>query len=211
MKKTLIIAAAALISASAFAQTVSSANVVGYNKIDLTAGQFSLISTAWVGTNNTVGGLFNDLPGGTVVYFWNNAGQSYSSVSKGRGGWGDGATNIIERGAGVFVSLPTGEDQQLTISGEVPNDGDFTNHVANGFSMISFPYPTDVAFEDTSLFTNSVGGDVLYFWNNGYTSISKGRGGWGGGETNVIKMGTAVFYSSGTAQSVGENQPYSID
>ena len=57
MKKTLLIAAAALISASAFAQTVSSANVVGYVKTDTPADTgFTMIAALpfALGTNETV-------------------------------------------------------------------------------------------------------------------------------------------------------------
>jgi hypothetical protein len=57
MKKTLTIAAAALISASAFAQTVTSANVVGYVKTGTPdAGSFDIIAASQFsdGTNSTI-------------------------------------------------------------------------------------------------------------------------------------------------------------
>jgi len=55
MKKTLIIAAAALVSASAFSQTVSSANVVGYiQSTTPAAGSYDIVSLGILGTNDTV-------------------------------------------------------------------------------------------------------------------------------------------------------------
>lgn len=82
MKKTLLIAAAALISASAFADdnVVSSANIVGYVKIDSIGDAITLPGSQFmVGTGNTISETLGDaLPMGSKVYAW--TGSGYANV-----------------------------------------------------------------------------------------------------------------------------------
>ena len=88
MKKTLLIAAAALISASAFAETVSSANVVGYSKVELAPG-FTMISTPFADGTNAISiqsvistdGLTAASSAGSAdqILFWDNVGLKYDS------------------------------------------------------------------------------------------------------------------------------------
>jgi hypothetical protein len=212
MKKILLIAAVALISASVFAQTVQSANVVGYNTLELTQSAYNLVSTAFLATNS-IDTIFGDLPTGTKISFWDAGTQGYTAVTKGRGGWGTGGTNVIERGAGVFILMPAGSDVDQVVSGDVPDDGSFTNFTVNGYALLSFPYTADVVFSNTAVFANSATGDKISFWNgSGYTSYTKGRGGWDVAvATNVIEIGSAFFYLTGAAGNEADTQPYTLD
>merc|ERR1711879_850128 len=68
MKKTLIIAATALIGASVFSQTVTSANIVGYVKTVTTNG-LKIVAQQFDSTNATPTSLFGDsLPIGSKIY-----------------------------------------------------------------------------------------------------------------------------------------------
>ncbi len=216
MKKTLLIAAAAPISASAFAETVTSANIVGYVKTVITNDSFNMLSTAFINTSNTIEGLLGDVDG--TVYFWDSDIQNYMSVTKGRGGWGDGGTNVIERGSGIFLLAAAGNDIEQTFSGDVPTDGTFTNYTAGlgGYALMSLPYTADIAFSNTALFASADASPTIYFWSGaGYESYSKGRGGWTvTAASRIIKAGEPFFYKTGaadTGKSITEVQPYTLD
>jgi hypothetical protein len=212
MKKSLAILAIAALSVATYAQTtVSSANVVGYSKITIPSNDYALVSTSFISTNNTIEGLFGELPTGSLILFWNPTAQGYTSVSKTFGGWGAGGTNIIERGSGVFVKLPAGaESVELTVSGDVPNDGSTPVVTLEGYALLSYPYSIDIPFGDTALATNASTGDIISFWDNGWKSYSKTFGGWGTFATNTLKMGQAFFYRSTSTKQLDEVKPYDL-
>jgi hypothetical protein len=217
MKKTLAICtAAAAFAAISFAEeSVSSDNIVGYNTINLVEGEYNLVSTAFLSTNSTIEGLFADLPSGSAVLLWDKIKQSYISVNKTRGGWDAGATNVIARGSGVFVQVPSGQgNQEVVISGDVPNDGTYTNYTSEGYTLVSYPYTTDTVFSNTAVYANSTSGDSVSFWNpdTGYTTFNKTRGGWDAGvETQVVTMGTAYFFNAPSSGTEVEVQPYNLN
>lgn len=214
MKKFLTVTAmiSALVVSIASAQTtVSSANVVGYNQITLPSNQFTLVSTSFIVTSNTISDLFGDLPSGTTIYIWDVSQQKYITSSKSRAGWDSAATNTIQRGSGVFITLPAGYSTNVYMSGDVPNDSASGVHVASGYSLLSYPYPADVAFTNTALAKNAVSGDVISFWNNGWVNYGKSRAGWEASVSNInLKIGQAFFYSSSTNATRNETQPYTI-
>jgi hypothetical protein len=202
---------AGLIGSSAFAQ-VSSANVVGYNKVTLQQGGYNVYSTAFIDGDTTVSNLFGSLPTGTSISFWSAGSQSYTTITKSRAGWGTGATNVVERGAGAFLLLPAGSNYEVISSGNVPDDGVFTNYTVNGYAMISFPYTADVEFQNTAVYSNSATGDSISFWNGtGYTTYTKSRAGWGAATNALIQQGSAFFYLSTAAGAEAEVQPYTIE
>lgn len=213
MKKSLaFLTAFAAFSMFSFAETVSSANIVGYNRITIPSNNYALVSTAFISTNNTIEGIFGDLPTGSSVLFWDPVAQGYASVSKTRAGWGDGGTNTIERGSGVFVKLPEGvESVDITASGDVPNDSSVTYFTLEGYALLSYPYPSDVPFGNTALATNSLTGDSISFWNNGWQTYSKTRAGWGDFATNTLELGQAFFYRSSTTTQIDEAKPYNLE
>jgi hypothetical protein len=219
MKKTFAICtAAAAFAAISFAQedsnTVSSANVVGYNKVNIPSNDYALVSTSFLSTNNTIEGIFSDLPTGSMILFWDSEKQGYTSVSKTFSqGWGDSGTNVIERGSGVFVKLPAGVDAvELTLSGDVPTDEDVSFFIQEGYKLLSYPYPSDVPFGETALATNSLTGDIISFWDNGWKSYSKTFSkGWGDFATNTLSMGQAFFYRSSATTQVNEPKPYELN
>ena len=80
MRKILMTAAVLTCAASiASAQTVTSANIVGYNKIATVNGDLVLAGVPFNGVSNTVSEILGDtLPMGTKVFTFNGA--SYDSV-----------------------------------------------------------------------------------------------------------------------------------
>lgn len=204
MKKFAIIAAALLVSASAFAQTnqVLSRNAVGYVRVDAPAGKFNLIRLDFVnlsGTGYTVTNLFgNQLAQGTAVYIWDLSNQVYRIENKGARGWLPG-TNVIRRGAGMFIS--SSSNAQVFLMGEVPDQ--FTAPTSGvygltGYNLVGVPYPVDTPITNSPFFLGAAQGDALYLWNTNqtYDIYNRGARGWLPPTiTNVVlKPGQGMWY-----------------
>lgn len=181
-------------------------NVIGVTKVTLPANQYVMISTSFLNESNTVQGLFGDFPTGSEVVFWNADQQQYVSVTKTRAGWGTSGTNSIIRGTGAFLSTP--QATNLFVAGDVPDDGTSTIYVANGYALLSYPYPANIAFTNTTLATSALTGDAVSFWDNGWSTFTKTRAGWVGTTNVQLRSGQAFFYQSTTDASRTEPQPY---
>jgi len=212
MKKTLTtLVVLSLIGGAAFAQTVTSANIVGYNKVTVNNGDYTLISSALLGTNNTLGTLLADVPVGTSVLSWNSGTQSYETVSKTRGGWGTAATNTLPQSGGVFVQLAGGSDFDIITSGDVPTNSTISIDTVNGLTLVSYPFPAPVAFSNTTIASSALVGDSVSFWQSGaYNTFSKTRGGWGANGATIIQPGQAFFYLTTTGKANAEAVPYNL-
>jgi hypothetical protein len=212
-KLVAIVIAAVAFSASSYSQTntVSSANIVGYNQITIPTNQMVLISTSFLNDSNTVAGLFADFPTGSKVSIWSSSQQKYIAVAKGRTGWGTGGTNQISRGTGVFITMPQGVGTNFFVSGDVPLDPTSSVYKVNGLALMSYPYPADIAFTNTALAKNAATGDKISFWNNGWVSYAKGRTSWGSATNIQLKIGQAFFYQSSTNMTLNEVKPYTIN
>lgn len=213
MKKILITAAVTgLISGMAFAQTnvVSSANVVGYNQITIPSNQYVLVSLSFNNASNTVNDLFGNLPTGSSVLFWNPVTQDYITVNKTRSGWGTGGTNTLLVGSGAFLKLPVATN--IYMSGDVPMNSTSTLYVVSGYKILSYPYPTDMAFTNTALAKNAATGDELSLWiNNDWAVYNRTRSGWGSATNLKLQVGQALFYKAAGSRTVDEVKPYTID
>jgi hypothetical protein len=213
MKRFIIpVVIASLIGGSAFAVTnvVNSVNVVGYNQVVIPSNQFVLVALDFNTTNNTINGLFGNLPTGCEVLFWNPTAQNYQTFTKGRSGWGASGTNILAIGAGAFLKVPAATN--IYMSGDVPMNGTSTLFTVSGFKILSYPYPADMAFTNTALAKGSITGDELSIWNNGWSSYTRGRSGWAGAVTNVkLQVGQALLFKANTNRPVNEVKPYTIN
>jgi len=162
MKKTLIVAAAALISASAFAQTtVSSANIVGYVKVATTNG-FQIVSTQFDSTNNTPAGLFGDtLPLGSAIYKYDPVSGYIGNISTYETLLfvGDAWSADLDLSDGSFW-VETAAVNTNIFSGEVNMAASVTNNLVPGFTLTSYPYPVSVSIEDLDI-TPALG-DAIY-------------------------------------------------
>mgnify|MGYP003572153135 CR=1 FL=1 len=212
MKKYAIAAVAIALSSACFAQTsvVSSANIVGYNKITCPADEYVLVSLDFEGASNTVSSLFSTLPQSSQVLIWDAGSQAYTTITKTRGGWGTAGTNTIDIGNGAFVKSPSATN--VFFAGDVPTATNSSISVVDGYAVVAFPYPADVAFTNTALAKNASSGDKVSVWNNGWTTYSRTRGGWESATTNLtIKVGQAVLFEAGANASATEVMPYSVD
>jgi hypothetical protein len=210
--KTLLIAAAALAVGiiSPKAQTVYSANVVGYTTLNLTNGlnlianQLDLDGT---GTNNTLQSVFStNLPNLTKIYVFSGGGWQnvqYSSASGGK--WLGAATNLVSAalnpGYGVMVSIPTTlppTNIVVPLVGQVLQ-GAYTNTITAGLQIVSCQIPLSGQI-DTNLFYKPTKLDKVYTWNAGIQNYNGTSPQWSGtswlGGDPALSVNQPVFLNA---------------
>ena len=191
MKKTLILAAAALVAGSALAAEVLSVNAVGFIQTTCPAGQYTALSCPFYGNDSDTGGtawtntpIAKSATGGEKVYFWNGTMWSVGEYVKGRTGvyaWDAvAAAKVLEPGE-CFLYKPVAE-QDAIVSGEVPDDASIELAIAGGgaYTALGLPYPVETAWTNTALALGATGGEKAYFWNGSMWSVGeyvKGRTG----------------------------------
>ena len=205
MKKILLASALVLAIAvsAAVAQEVLSQNAVGYIKVSLPANKF--VSVAQPLNNmgkadNKFGetSIAQELPQGSIVYFWSAENQNWGGGTKGGKGWAPGQSNkVIVAGEGFFIKSP--KDGEVTITGEVPAEPT-TDRVIPGnmaFGAIANPYPVDFKFGESDTAKNATQGSIVYFWSvdsQNWGGGTKGGKGWAPGQSNrVVQAGEGFF------------------
>jgi hypothetical protein len=185
--KTLLIAAASALAAavtSSQAQTVYSANTVGYANLGLTPGGYELITPTFdldgTGTNGTISTVVGtNVAVGTSVLAWTGSGYNtliYESPKKGSPvawqllGFGADPTYPINAGQGFFISDPS--DTNLTVTGNVLS-GNVTNAYvlpSGTYALVGaqIPYGGDIG---TNLnYTPNTGDSILTWGGNGFNT-----------------------------------------
>ncbi|MGH7953617.1 MAG: hypothetical protein ACREFE_17105 [Limisphaerales bacterium] len=195
--KTLLIAAAALVAGiiSSQAQTVYSANVVGYVNLPIPANQFTLVANPLDNGTNTLNSLFASAPVGAVLEMWNGSG--YSSASKTPAGWNPNST--VAPGEGFFIKYASSATNTFVGSVVAPSGTSVTNSFQAGvFYLVSSPIPYADTLTGTNLNLQLGVGSVVEIWNGaGFTSSSRTPAGWSANLT--ITPGEGFFVKSATA------------
>jgi hypothetical protein len=153
MKKTLLIAAAALVAGviSSEAQ-VYSANIVGYVNVALPAGQFALISNPLDDGTNTANDLLGTLPNKSAIELWNGS----SFVTYGKSASGFTPNPAIPVGTGFFVKSATAFTNTF-VGNVVPAPGgnqSTVNFPAGTFVLVGSSLPVSGTFNDVG--TNTI-------------------------------------------------------
>ncbi len=227
MKKTLWIAIAGALAASviaASAQEVLSANAVGYIKKTLPAGgklvAVSMPLDSMTEANNVFGrtSLAQEMPVGSIVYFWDETLQGWGGGIKSGKGWSVGDSNkVIKPGEGFFIkgNPAAVADVEVTITGEVPADTTMTRALLGGNALgtVGNPYPVDFKFGDSQLAQDAPVGSIVYFWDmalQGWGGGIKSGKGWSVGDSNrVVQAGEGFFLRQvGAAGSWEAAKPY---
>ena len=187
--KKIIIAAMALTCATAIvsADTVTSENVVGYNKFQIKDG-LQMPGLQFIGTGDAIPeSLFGDsLPVGSKIYIWGNDGTTsgYEAIAtyiqpalppNAPTKWDNDP--VIPLGAAYWVRLPSAisTNIEVTISGDVLMDSNKVVTIESGLQLICNPYPVALTVGDLNI-TPAVG-DKVYVWGNdgttaGYISVT---------------------------------------
>jgi plastocyanin domain-containing protein len=174
MKKMMIISALTACAAVVAAETVTSANIVGYNKDTLPVGlkisgyQFSADETL----DDIYGGQY---PEGTKLYTY-TAGAGYGASAtyetyfdldtyQNVTGWNP-ATVTLSTGQGYWLDNSSGSvTEEAVVSGEVPSADVVTNNISIGLQLIAYPYPVAMNLVDMEF--SPTEGDKVYTYNAG--------------------------------------------
>ena len=201
------------------AQTVTSANIVGYSKTIQPSGEFVLAAPGQF--SGTAGGItlsnaFSGVVGGEKVYVFNGSAYDIYEYYAGYG-WFDGLGN-----PGGAVVLPEGESVWLTgvagavtiMAGEVPSADSVTNAVVAGFNLISDPYPVELAVADIDV-SGFVGEEKIYVFNGSAYDIYTYYAGYGwfdglGNPAGSVKIpvGEGFWLSAVNSGSLVFNKPF---
>ena len=181
MKKLAITAAVLACATSIVSAQVTSANIVGYGKVDAVAG-LQLGSMQFNNGNaNTLDSIFGDLyPLGTKILTY-DGGYTFSTYAISYPppnytpveGWSVGIPSL-EPGQGFWIQLPLDAvgNYESIMSGEVPLGDAVTNSIVSGLNLLSYPYPVEMEIQDLG-FTPTLGDKIFVYSNaGGYTTVS---------------------------------------
>lgn len=182
--KTLLIAAAALAAglASSQAQTVYSANIVGYVNVTFPAGQFTLISNPLDNGTNTANDLLAALPNKSTIQLWNGTGfDTYGKTSS-----GFTPTNpSIAVGSGFFVNSSALVTNTFVGNVVPASGGSSTNVIPQGtFVLVGSILPVGGTFNDVGSNTLNLSATLpnkstIQIWNgSGFDTYGKTSAGF---------------------------------
>jgi len=174
--KKLVMTAAVLATAAGVvtAQTVTSANIVGYNKDGIPANGLFIAGVQFDGgapaTPSTVFGT--QLPVGSKLYAYTGSGyavaefiDTYDEYYNPIQAWDNDALDLSS-GNGFWVENKSASPVAPIISGEVSLAPTTTNSIAAGLSLVAYPYPVSVEVQSMG-FAPAIG-DKIYVYGSGY-------------------------------------------
>jgi len=173
--KTLLVAAAALAATiiSSQAQTVFSANVVGYVNQSPAANVFTLVANPLDnGAGNVLSNTFVGIPGGSTIQVWNPGSASFELYKFQANHWKDLAANtnadnfILAPGTGVFITPSATWTNTYVGSVVAAVNASVTNTVQPGLQLVSSLVPYAGLVSNTAAFNLTVaGGTTLQQWD----------------------------------------------
>jgi len=175
MKKTLLIAAAALAAGVISSQAqVYSQNIVGYANVTVSAGAFALVGNQLDTGSNTLNNVLSNGPvgnGSTTVAIWTGSGFTslgYYTTADGapQNGWYDSSFNLSTNGfplsTAIFVRNTAPTNIVLTFVGSVVT-GTNNYTVNNGLNFYSQPIPLGgTSLDSTNINFPATGGQDTY-------------------------------------------------
>jgi len=179
MKKTLLIAAAALVAATITSEAqVYSANIVGYVNHVNTAGEYDLIANPLTTGNDVLTNVLTGVSGSSTVQYWNGSAWVAAQYSSKTGHWLSGGNNVdntaLPVGVGFFYSA--GSTGTNTFVGSVVGTAgsSVTNSIPEG---VYSPVGELIPYADTVTNTSTVnlqvaGSSVLQIWSVGTQGFS---------------------------------------
>jgi hypothetical protein len=205
--KTLLIAAAALAAAtiSSQAQTVFSANVVGYVNVIMPAGQLVLVSNPLDDGTNTTTSLGQNLANKSQIQIWNGSG--FTATSKAGGVWTPDLS--IPVGTGFFVNSKTAITNTF-VGTVIPGVGGSTTNALPLNTLVlvgsTIPYAGDLNDTNLNLGPTLANKSQIQIWNgSGFTATSKAGGVWTPNLSLSVAQG--FFVSSKTATNWVQTLP----
>ena len=184
MKKLVMTVAVLACAASIVsAQTVTSANMVGYTKVNAVGGQLTMCALNFETGGATLQELIGtDVPNLSGLFLWDVSAGAYVTASLGsRGTWSPDL--VLELGDAFWIQAAGSGTNELIFSGEVLiTDSVIT--VPSGLAMVGYGYPVDQDWQNTQISADLPNLSGLFVWDNdtqSYTTYAKGsRGTWNG-------------------------------
>lgn len=235
MRNIFILALCMTIMATlSYGQTnVLSQNAVGYVKVTVPRDGLALVRLDFLpidpADDPIIANIIGDqLPILSKAHIWDSdAGAGglggYISVTKTLSGWpttGNGATPI-NQGDAFWLEVPASAaepEYDVYLMGEVPgkNNNQETNTVfgSGGVDAIGYPYPSAIAWGDTTLAPVLPPTSKLHIWDpykdgiGGYDSRTKTISGWGTANDIIIEPGTAFWVETASSFEWDEEKPY---
>jgi len=206
MKKTLLIAAAALVAGVVSSQAqVYSANIVGYVNTTVPAGVLTCLANPLDNGTNTGNDVLAALPNKSTVQLWNGSGYAlYTKTSSGF----TPSNPALPLGTGFFVK--SGSVYTNTFVGNVvpgPGGNSGTNALPSGaLAMVGSILPVSGTFNDVG--TNALNlaatlpnKSTVQLWNgSGFTLYTKTSSGFTPSNP-AYTPGTGFFVKAGSAAS----------
>jgi hypothetical protein len=201
--KTLLIAAAALAATviSSEAQTVFSANVVGYVNVVCPSGQLVLTSNPLDDGTNTANSILASLPNKSSIQLWNGSG--FTAISKTSTGFAGNPS--IPVGTGFFVQSSSNFTNTF-VGNVVPAvGGTSTNSLPAGtLVLVGSTLPVGGTFNDVG--TNSLNlnatlpnkSSIQLWTGSGFTAVSKTSTGFAGNPPLTVAQGFFIQSASAT-------------
>lgn len=207
MTAAVLACAASIVSA----QTVTSANIVGYTKVEAVGGQLVLAALNF----ETGGSVLTDfipngaLPASSAAFLWNkDTGAYVSSSVNARGNWNNDFA--IATGDALWIQAGGSGTNEIILPGEVITvDTDIP--VTNGIVATGYFFPVETLWQSTDLSAAMPNGSVVHVWDAGlqsYASATKNaRGTW---NANPVIGPSSGFWieNSGAATNVTETVPF---
>jgi hypothetical protein len=171
--KTLLIAAAALAAGlvASQAQTVYSANIVGYVSVAAPAGQFVMIANPLTTGNDVLTNIISGAPGASSVQIWNGAGFNTYTYSGLTHHWTSGSNNgdntPLPPGVGFFIKASANFTNTFVGSvAAASGGGTATNALTTGFSAVGSVIPyADVVTNSATINLQVAGASQIEEWN----------------------------------------------
>lgn len=238
MKKLMSLALTGLLAATvahAASNEVYSVNVVGFQKMQIQPNTFYLTACNFeAGSSNTLLDIFgtdmltqNDNYGlCDRVLVYDNATQTYQAWAQ----WTDGVfykantmtewnlsiagNPVLPIGSGFFLVCGASSSNTVTYVGDVVMDQSNSVVLKPGFQVVSYPFSSDIALQDTALVDcGAIANDnygaadrIMVYQNGSYQTYAPWTDGvwykansmdeWNQSiaATNVIKAGEGIFY-----------------
>jgi len=220
MKKTLLIAAAALVAGivSSNAQ-VYSANVVGYVNTVSQPGVFSLVANPLDnGAGNVLSNTIVAAPGATVVQTWDPVGGAFTAYKLQAGHW----KNVATSANADNVAIPPGVGFFITPAGSAPYTNTFvgsvlvaagastTNTVNTGLQLVASQIPYSGPVNSASFNLTVAGATTLQQWDpvgQAFVPFKFQAGSWKNLNTSLVQVpsiavGEGFFLSPPTVPNV---------
>ncbi len=203
MKKTLLIAAAALVAGVITSEAqVYSANIVGYVNVVCPANALVLASNPLDDGTNQANDLLGSLPNKSTIQLWNGSG--FSLLSKTSSGFAGNPS--IPVGTGFFVK--SASNFTNTFVGNVvpaPGGNQSTNTLpANTLVLVGSTLPVGGTFNDVgtntfNLISTLPNKSTIQLWNgSGFSLVSKTSAGFAGNPAYAPGQGFFVKSASTT-------------